>query len=480
MNIDRRRPVPEVRGRVRRVHPGALLRPRPAAAQAGRAPVRRRPPQAAPRRARLPQALRRLQGRDRARGQPDRHPRQDDQGLDARARLRGPQRHAPDQEDDRGGAEDVPRPALPRHPRHGARRRRAALLPPRHGLARVRVHDGEAAGARRLAARARRPGEAAAGAAARDVRRPLRGDGREGAGVDDDRVRPAAAQAARRSRRSGSGSCRSSPTRRARSGSTRCSATSRSTRRSGSTTSRSTPSLLLSYREARDGRILEEGITEAGSMASMTAAGTVVRDLGPADDPVLHLLFDVRFPAGRRPDLELRRPARPGVPARRHRRAHDADRGRAAARRRAQPGARVDRPELPRLRPGVRVRDGRHHPGRHRAHVRAGAGGLLLLPDPLQRELPDAGDAGRRRGRHRARPLPVPGGAGGAQAPGAAPRQRHRDAGRARGPAAAGRGPRRRRRRVERHELQAAARGRAVASSGGTGCTRPRGRGCRT
>ncbi|HEX9466785.1 MAG TPA: pyruvate dehydrogenase (acetyl-transferring), homodimeric type [Acidimicrobiia bacterium] len=32
--------------------------------------------------------------------------------------------------------------------------------------------------------------------------------------------------------------------------------------------------LLLSYREARNGRILEEGITEAGSMASFTAAGT--------------------------------------------------------------------------------------------------------------------------------------------------------------------------------------------------------------
>jgi pyruvate dehydrogenase E1 component len=32
--------------------------------------------------------------------------------------------------------------------------------------------------------------------------------------------------------------------------------------------------LLLSYREARDGRILEEGITEAGSMASATAVGT--------------------------------------------------------------------------------------------------------------------------------------------------------------------------------------------------------------
>jgi pyruvate dehydrogenase E1 component len=32
--------------------------------------------------------------------------------------------------------------------------------------------------------------------------------------------------------------------------------------------------MLLYYREAKDGQILEEGITEAGSMASMTAAGT--------------------------------------------------------------------------------------------------------------------------------------------------------------------------------------------------------------
>ncbi len=39
-------------------------------------------------------------------------------------------------------------------------------------------------------------------------------------------------------------------------------------------------SLLLSYREARDGRILEEGITEAGSMASMTAVGTAYATWG--------------------------------------------------------------------------------------------------------------------------------------------------------------------------------------------------------
>ncbi|MFN8036624.1 MAG: pyruvate dehydrogenase (acetyl-transferring), homodimeric type [Acidimicrobiia bacterium] len=38
--------------------------------------------------------------------------------------------------------------------------------------------------------------------------------------------------------------------------------------------------LLLSYREAPDGRILQEGITEAGSMASMTAAGTAYATWG--------------------------------------------------------------------------------------------------------------------------------------------------------------------------------------------------------
>ncbi len=32
--------------------------------------------------------------------------------------------------------------------------------------------------------------------------------------------------------------------------------------------------MLLYYSEAKDGQILEEGITEAGSMASFTAAGT--------------------------------------------------------------------------------------------------------------------------------------------------------------------------------------------------------------
>ena len=37
---------------------------------------------------------------------------------------------------------------------------------------------------------------------------------------------------------------------------------------------------LLYYNEAKDGQILEEGITEAGSMSSFIAAGTAYANLG--------------------------------------------------------------------------------------------------------------------------------------------------------------------------------------------------------
>src|SRR5213079_2288016 len=38
--------------------------------------------------------------------------------------------------------------------------------------------------------------------------------------------------------------------------------------------------VLMYYKEAQDGQILEEGITEAGSMASFTAAGTAYANHG--------------------------------------------------------------------------------------------------------------------------------------------------------------------------------------------------------
>ena len=104
-----------------------------------------------------------------------------------------------------------------------------------------------------------------------------------------------------------------------------------------SSTSRSTRRRCCYYKEAKDGQILEEGITEAGSMASFIAAGTAYATPRPRHDPVLHLLLDVRLPAHRRPDLGVRRPARPRLPARRDRRPHDAERRGAAAPGRPQP-----------------------------------------------------------------------------------------------------------------------------------------------
>jgi len=54
--------------------------------------------------------------------------------------------------------------------------------------------------------------------------------------------------------------------------------------------------LLLSYREAKDGRILEEGITEAGSMASFIAAGTSYATWGHAMVPffIYYSMFGIQ------------------------------------------------------------------------------------------------------------------------------------------------------------------------------------------
>ena len=60
---------------------------------------------------------------------------------------------------------------------------------------------------------------------------------------------------------------------------------------------------LLYYNEEKDGQILEEGITEAGSMSSFIAAGTSYATLGCPSHSVLHFLLDVRVPASRGSDL---------------------------------------------------------------------------------------------------------------------------------------------------------------------------------
>ena len=53
--------------------------------------------------------------------------------------------------------------------------------------------------------------------------------------------------------------------------------------------------LVTYYKEAQDGQILEEGITEAGSMSSFNAAGNSLQQARHQHDPVLHLLQHVWF-----------------------------------------------------------------------------------------------------------------------------------------------------------------------------------------
>ena len=96
---------------------------------------------------------------------------------------------------------------------------------------------------------------------------------------------------------------------------------------------------LLYYKEAKDGQILEEGITEAGSMCSFIAAGTAYANHGINTIPFF--IYYSMFGFQRIGDLiwaaaDMRTPR---LPARRHRRPHDACRRRLAAPGRPQPRA---------------------------------------------------------------------------------------------------------------------------------------------
>ena len=198
----------------------------------------------------------------------------------------------------------------------------------------------------------------------RRVRRAARGGP---GGLDHHGLRQAAAQPAPRPGHRASASCPSSPTRRAPSAWTRSSRRSASTPRCGQLYEPVDSKLILSYREASDGQVLEEGITEAGSTASFAGRRHVVRHARRADDPLLHLLLDVRLPAHRRPVLGVR--ATPAAAASCWAPPPAAPRStaRACSTRTAtawcSPRAS---PSVPRLRPGLRLRDGGHHPRRPR------------------------------------------------------------------------------------------------------------------
>ena len=205
-------------------------------------------------------------------------------------------------------------------------------------------------------------------------------------------------------RSSARASCRSSPTSRAPSAWRACSASSASSARSASSTQPEDADQLMYYREDKDGQILQEGINEPGAISSWIAAATSYANNGVPMMPfyIYYSMFgfqrvgDLAWAAG---DI-----ARARLPARRHRRAHDAQRRGPAARGRPQP------PRWPALIPNcvaydptfayevaVIVQDGLRR-------MLERAGGRLLLRHADERELRAAGDAGgrARRGSSRA------------------------------------------------------------------------------
>jgi transketolase N-terminal domain/subunit len=208
-------------------------------------------------------------------------------------------------------------------------------------------------------------------------------------------------------------------------------------------------SQLMYYREAPDGQMLQEGINEAGAMASWIAAATAY---STSDIPMIPFyIFYSMFGFQRVMDLGGRGLAGPRLPARRDVRPHHAQRRGAAARGRSQPRARLGGPQLRVLRPDVLLRGRGHHPGRAAADAHR-PGGRILLRHADERELRASGVARRRRERDPAgHVLASPWFRCGPR--GAAARQRYHLAGGAgRGRPAAGR-LRSGRRRVERAEL---------------------------
>ena len=122
--------------------------------------------------------------------------------------------------------------------------------------------------------------------------------------------------------------------------------------------------LLLSYKESQQGQILEEGITEAGSLASFIAAGTSYATHGVPMVPFF--TFYSMFGWQRVGDLiwQASDARARGLPPRRHRRAHHAARRGPPAPGRPQPPARVGQPGRRGLRPGLRLRGGHDRPPR--------------------------------------------------------------------------------------------------------------------
>ena len=210
-------------------------------------------------------------------GAPDRHPRQDHQGLDAGPRRRGPQRHPPDQEDDGRPAPRAARAPLPagRDPGGGAGRRQgAALHPLRGGLDRALLPAWT--GARRSTARCP-AGWCARSGPSRCPRTSRSTEVLAGSGKQEVSTTMAFTRLLRnlcRDPKVGHRVVPIIPDEARTFGMDALFKEFKIYAAQGQVYEPVDAQLLLSYTEAKDGQILEEGITEAGSMASFIAAAT--------------------------------------------------------------------------------------------------------------------------------------------------------------------------------------------------------------
>ena len=236
---------------------------------------------------------------------------------------------------------------------------------PAAGLGRIRVHDGAPAGPQRVASPPGRAGQAAAGAGREDAGRVRRRLG-QARRVDDHGLRGDAAQpAARQGRRPAD-----------RADHPRRGPHLRHGRpvQGGQDLRPARPAVRAGRLQADADLLRGQGRPDPGGghqrgrrHGGLHRRRDGLRHLGPAHDPVLHLLLHVRVPAGRRPDLGVRRHAGPRLPARGHGRPHHPARRGTAARRRPLVAAGVHRAQRAGLRPGVRLRGGGHRRGRHHA-----------------------------------------------------------------------------------------------------------------
>ena len=292
----------------------------PEAARDGRAHDRRGHLAPEPRRPRPAQGLRGVRGGGEAQGPADRDPRQDHQGLRPGQAGAGEEPDAPAEEDRHLDHQGDARPV--RDPDPGRQARRAAVL---HSAGRFAGDEVPArAQARRSAATCR--SAARRRTRFRRYRRSNRSSSCSRAPAKAARSRPpwrscACSPRWCATRRSASTWCRSCPTRRAPSAWKACSASSASSRPRGQKYEPVDKDQVMFYREDKAGPDPRGRHQRGGRVLVVDRGGDLVQPFEPGDGAVLHLLFDVRLAAHRRPRLGGGRSARARLPARRHRRA---------------------------------------------------------------------------------------------------------------------------------------------------------------